>query len=830
VNTSHPSQYRISVRGLNGRATADQLTRRLQGIEGLSGVAVDLKTARIQFTLARPDKHSGAVNVAVEEIKRAGLTVPVVREEVDILNLRCAACVATLENGLRKIPGIADVKINFATQIGQIDLIDGAYDRDRLPNDIKAIGYEAVFHVSDEDTHRSDRRLRQELIIAAACTAVIFLLHMGQHPVRLLMISHRVSAVMQLLLTLPVLYAGRLFFKDALQRLLHRQTNMNSLIALGSGSALVYSLAATIMLFGPHAGSAPAVYYETTAMILTFILLGRYLEAKATQEARDAATGMVSLIPQTAARLTASGGEEQVDIHQLSIGDRVVVRPGQSIPADGVIIAGQTAVDESMFTGEAVPVVKKSSDAVIGGTVNVTGGITVAVTRVGSGTVLARMIRMVRDAQNAKAPIQRLADRVAGVFVPIVMATALVTLILWAILDPESDMLLLAPVAVLLVACPCALGLATPTAILVGTGRAARLGVLFKDGEVLERLSKADCFVFDKTGTLTEGTLIVSRLAPLNGTTPAELLRLAASAEKYSNHPTAKALARLAAQAGVPLSEPADFTETAGRGIQARVNGEPIIVGRAQWLKDCGITEDFLKSVDLDEAEGYSLIFVARQKRCIGWVGLQDETRAEARESLAALMQHGVRCIAMVTGDRKPVAARVAREIGCAEVVAECLPQNKVEFVRQMKVRGYRVAVVGDGVNDAPALAAGDMGIAMGAAGSEVAIHSATIALMNNDLRRLPFLIRLSRMTRSVINQNILFGVFFIIGGWSASAFGYLSPIVAALLHNVGSLIVVFNSARLVRQGEDMEHYQPQTAPPATPEPPEPARLMPTPA
>jgi len=327
----------------------------------------------------------------------------------------------------------------------------------------------------------------------------------------------------------------------------------------------------------------------------------------------------------------------------------------------------------------------------------------------------------------------------------------------------------------------------------------------------------------------------VSRLAPIGETKPAELLLLAASAEKYSNHPTAKALAELAGEAGVSLAEPKDFSETAGRGIKANVNGATVLVGRAQWLKDNGVKEDFLQSVDLNETEGFSLVFVARNGHCIGWVGLQDQTRSEAREALADLKAHGVRRIAMVSGDRQPVTLRVGREIGCEEVVGECLPQNKVEFVSKMKAKGYRVAVVGDGVNDAPALAAGDIGIAMGAAGSEVAIHSATIALMNNDLRRLPFLVKLSRQTRSVINQNFLFGVFFVIGGLVLAAMKYINPIVAAMMHVIGSLIVVFNSFRLVRHGEELEPYQPApVAKPSEPSGPsaagQPAQLSPKPA
>jgi Cd2+/Zn2+-exporting ATPase len=354
---------------------------------------------------------------------------------------------------------------------------------------------------------------------------------------------------------------------------------------------------------------------------------------------------------------------------------------------------------------------------------------------------------------------------------------------------------------------------------------AARLGILIKNVADIELAAKINAFIFDKTGTLTTGELAVSRLAPLNGVTPAELLRIAASAEKYSNHPTAKALAQLAGEAGVSLTEPKDFAENAGRGVKADIGGAKVVVGRAQWLKDNGVTEDFAKSVDLNETEGWSLIFVARQGQCIGWVGLQDQTRAEARESLAELKASGVRRIAMISGDRQPVATRVAKEIGCEEAKGECLPRTKVEFVRGMKAKGYKVAVVGDGVNDAPALAAGDIGIAMGAAGSEVAIHSATIALMNNDLRRLPFLVKLSHSTRTVINQNFLFGVAFIIGGMTLAALGKVPPVWAAAMHTFGSLLVVFNSARLVRKGEELEHYHPE---PVEPKPTRPATPLKT--
>jgi Cd2+/Zn2+-exporting ATPase len=466
-------------------------------------------------------------------------------------------------------------------------------------------------------------------------------------------------------------------------------------------------------------------------------------------------------------------------------------------------MCGQGSFNQANITGESLPVDKKQGDEVFAGTQNLTGVLEVKVTRAGQDTTLGKVRDLILAAEKTKLPLMRLIDQYMGYYTPLVLV---VGALVWAFTQ-ELDRV----IAVLVVACPCAFILASPTAMVAALSAAARLGILIKNVGDIEAAARINAFVFDKTGTLTTGQLAVSRLAPIGEIKPAELLRLAASAERYSNHPTAKALAVLAGEAGVPLVEPKDFSETAGRGIRAKVDGEDVIIGRAQWLRDNGVAGDFAGAVDLNETEGFSLIFVARRGQCVGWIGLEDQTRSEARESLAGLKEQGARRIAMVSGDRQPVAARVAREIACEEVVAECLPQNKVEFVRQMRSRGYRVAVVGDGVNDAPALAAGDMGIAMGAAGSEVAIHSATIALMNNDLRRLPFLVRLSRQTRAVINQNFLFGVFFIVGGLAAAAFGYLNPIVAAILHNVGSLIVVFNSARLVRQGEELEPFQPAT-------------------
>lgn len=547
-------------------------------------------------------------------------------------------------------------------------------------------------------------------------------------------------------------------------------------------------------------------HYQEAGVVAFFMLIGEIIETRTAEGARMSIESLIKLTP-TKARRIRGGNEEEVAVKDLAIGDVIRVRPGDNVAADGVIVAGQGSFNQANITGESLPVDKKGGDDVFAGTQNLTGVLEIKVSRAGTDTTLGRVRELILAAEKTRLPIMRIVDQYMVFYTPLVLV---IGALVWAFTQDLSRV-----IAVFIVACPCAFVLATPTAMVAALSAAARLGILIKNVADIELAAKINAFVFDKTGTLTSGKLAVSRLAPQDGVTPAELLHIAASAEKYSNHPTAKALATLAGEAGVPLAEPKDFAETAGRGIKASVDGATILIGRAQWLRDNGVGEDLAKAVDVNETEGFSLIFIAKNGKFIGWVGLQDETRAEARESLADLKHNGVRRIAMVSGDRTPVAKRVGAEIGCEEVVGDCLPQNKVEFVRAMKAKGYRVAVVGDGVNDAPALAAGDLGIAMGAAGSEVAIHSATIALMNNDLRRLPFLVKLSRQTRSVINQNFLLGIGFVIGGLTLAALKYINPIVAAVLHVVGSLIVVFNSFRLVRSGEELEHYQ---AP--TPEPP----------
>src|SRR5471032_621394 len=542
--------------------------------------------------------------------------------------------------------------------------------------------------------------------------------------------------------------------------------------------------------------------YKIAGVVALFMLLGELIESRTAEGARNSIESLIRITPTKARRLKGDGTEEEVPASALSVGDIIRIRPGDNVAADGLIVSGQGSFNQATITGESLPADKKTGDEVFAGTQNLTGVLEIKVTRAGTDTTLGRVRELIIAAEQTKLPIQKIVDQYMGFYTPLVLV---IGALVWAFTHDLSRV-----IAVFIVSCPCAFILATPTAMVAALSAAARLGILIKNVSDIETAASINAFVFDKTGTLTTGKLAVSRLAPIGETAPADLLRIAASAEKYSNHPTAKALAQLSQEAGVPLAEPKDFAETAGRGVKAEINGAKILVGRAQWLKDNGIDASFEKSVDLNETEGWSLIFVAQNGRCVGWVGMQDQTRAEAKEALAELKEAGVRSIAMISGDRQVVATRVANEIGCEEAKGDCLPQNKVEFVRAMKLKGYKVAVIGDGVNDAPALAAGDIGIAMGAAGSEVAIHSATIALMNNDLRRLPFLVKLSRSTRVVINQNFMFGIVFIIVGLTAAAFGYIGPITAAILHVIGTLIVIFNSARLVRKGEELEHFNPE--------------------
>lgn len=575
-----------------------------------------------------------------------------------------------------------------------------------------------------------------------------------------------------LILTAPILWT-------AIKDLLRAQVHMNELVAL--------AVLATFVIGD----------FRTAGVIAFFMLISLVIETRTAEGAHASIESLIRLTPTTARRL-GSHGEENIAATDLQEGNLIRVLPGENVPADGVIRKGRTALNEATITGESLPRDRGPDDEVFAGTQNLTGAIEVEVTRVGEDTTLGKVRDLILAAEESKLPLMRIMDRYAGYYTPtILMLAALV----WFFTGDWTRV-----ISLLVVACPCAIILATPTAMVAALSAAARLGILVKAVADLEAASRIDAFVFDKTGTLTTGQLGVSRLAPADGVAPSELLFNAGSADRYSNHPVAAALAALAEEAEQPLAEPDDFHEEPGQGIRAMVKGKQIFAGRTAWLRNNGVNDPALDKAETPEEEGHSMIFVAEGSRFLGWIGFRDEVRPGAAESIEELREMDAKRITMVTGDREAVAERVAKDIGCHEFRADCLPQEKVDFVNEMREQNYRVAVVGDGVNDAPALAAGDMGIAMGAAGSDVAIHSATVALMNNDLRRVPFLFRLSHQARTVIYQNLGIGLGFIVGGVVLSGLGYLNPIVAAILHNTGSILVIFNSARLVRSGETMDH------------------------
>jgi len=538
--------------------------------------------------------------------------------------------------------------------------------------------------------------------------------------------------------------------------------------------------------------------YVTAGVVAFFMLLSQLIESRTALGARASIESLIKLTPTRANLIEQDGSEREVKVSALRPGDCIRVRPGDNISADGEVIKGLSSVNEATITGESLPVDKVPGMQVFAGTTNLTGGLDITVTKAGKDTTLGKVQSLIIQAEQTKIPIMRIIDTYVKWYTPTILMIAGIVLFFTGDINRA--------ITILVISCPCALILATPTAMVAAISASARLGILIKNVADLEIAGKMTAMVFDKTGTVTTGRLYVTKLTPAEDVEPAELLSVAASAEQMSKHPAARALQEVAKEANLTLPATDNFKETPGKGVTALVDAAEIIVGRDTFLKENNVDITNISDPALHEEQGFSTLYVAKDSKCIGWIGLQDKTRPQAQHAVTELLDIGVKRITMLTGDRDEVANRVAAELGCTDFKAHCLPQDKLSIVEQIKTDGHTVAVVGDGINDAPALAAGDLGIAMGAAGSDVAINSASIALMSDDLKRLPFLVRLSRKTRGVINQNLCFGIIFIILGVAAAAAAWLPAIYAAVLHFVGSLIVVFNSARLVRYGEELSH------------------------
>jgi len=735
------------------------------------------------------------------------------RIQISVQGMSCASCVEKVERALRSVDGVQNASVNLALERATVEMAPTTPVAE-LHQAVRDAGYE-VLEVAGgavEDLERAARSreiaaLRRRLIAAALLSMPILwgsLAHMGIRGIpapELLM-----NWYIQLLLATPVqFWAGWQFYRGAWAMARHRTTDMNTLIAVGTTAAYVYSVIATLAPQAFRAGGLePQVFYETSSIIIVLILLGRYLEARAKGQTSEAIRRLVALQAKTA-RVLRHGRETDIPVEAVEVDDLVVVRPGEKVPVDGIIREGRSALDESMLTGESLPVEKSPGDPVIGATLNKTGAFTFIATKVGRETMLAQIIRLVQEAQGSKAPIQRLADRVASYFVPAVMGIALATLLAWLLFGPDPSLTyaLVTFVAVLIIACPCALGLATPTAVIVGTGRGAEQGVLIKSGEALETAHRIDTVVLDKTGTLTQGRPSVTDVVPVNGFLPEDLLRLAASAEWGSEHPLGEAIVRRAAEMKVELIRPERFDALPGRGIEAIVDGQPVLVGTPQLLTARQIPLDGAEAVGLRLArDGKTPMYVAIDRKVAGIVAVADTLKAHSRDVVQALRRMRLDVV-MLTGDNRVTAQAIATQVGVEHFLAEVLPQHKADEVKQLQSAGRRVAMVGDGINDAPALAQADLGIAIGA-GTDVAIESADIVLIGEDLRGILTAIALSRQTMRTIRQNLFWAFFYnavlipLAAGVLYPFFGILlNPMLAALAMAFSSVSVVTNSLRL---------------------------------
>ena len=738
------------------------------------------------------------------------------RIDLPVTGMTCAACAARIERSLAKAEGVEEASVNLATERAMVRFDPALTGVDRIVETIRSAGYDAIVPVPDaspaatDDEHATRRReeyekLRLKFVIAAALALPVLIIAMSHG--RIAALDSAAARWLQLVLTTPVVfYCGAQFYRGAWAALRHRAADMNTLIALGTGSAYVYSLVALMSGMRDSMGMALPLYFEAAAVIIALILLGRMLEARAKGRTSEAIKRLIGLQAKTAT-VIRSGREVDLPIDSVVPGDIIVVRPGERIPVDGVVRDGDSSIDESMLTGESLPVDKTVGDTVFGGTINRTGSFQFEATKVGKETMLARIVDMVEKAQGSKAPIARLADVVSGIFTPVVLCIAIATFAAWFVfapVDTRFTMALVNFVSVLIIACPCALGLATPTAIMVGTGLGAEHGILVRSGESLETAHRISTVVLDKTGTITHGEPRVIEVKEA-GRTGDSILALAAAAESGSEHPIAKAIVRAARDRGLQLSAATKFSALPGQGMQAKVDGHDIVIGNAALLSQRGVSIEAIgPMLDTIAERGETPVIVSIDNSIAGVIAVADHVREESRDAVAQLKRMGIRVV-MLTGDNERTAAAVAKEVGIDTVRANVLPADKAAEVKRLRGEGQVVAMVGDGINDAPALAEADVGIAIGT-GTDVAIEASDMTLLRGDLRRVVTAIGLSRATMRTVKQNLFWAfVYNVIGIPVAAGILYpatgwlLSPVLASAAMSLSSVSVLTNSLRLRR-------------------------------
>ncbi len=732
------------------------------------------------------------------------------RLELPITGMTCASCASRIEKRLNKLDGV-EATVNYATERASVSFDPAAVAPERLVETVRAIGYDAVLPSPEAPAESRDgpadesAPLRRRLVVSAVLSLPVLLLSM----IPALQFDHWQWLALQLA-TPVVIWGAWPFHRAAWLNLRHGAATMDTLISLGTLAALGWSVVALFFLGAGDPGmrmpfewmldpdaASDHIYLEVAAVVTTFLLAGRYFEARAKRRSGAALRALLELGAKEASLLGPDGTERRVPIERLAVGDRFVVRPGERIATDGVVEEGSSAIDRSLLTGESVPVEVGPGDEVAGATVNAGGRLVVRATRVGAETALAQIGRLVSEAQSGKAPVQRLADRVAGVFVPAVILLAAATLGFWLANGAGATFAFAAAVAVLIIACPCALGLATPTALLVGTGRGAQLGLLIKGPEVLESTRRVDTVVLDKTGTVTSGEMALTDVAVAAGESRAEVLRMAGALEDASEHPVARAVARGAREAAGALPPVAGFASREGLGVEGVVEGHAVVVGRPALLAEWGLAlpDELAEARAAIEAGGRTAIAVAWDGRPRAVLGVADRVKPSSREAVAALRALGLRPV-LLTGDNATTARAVAAEVGIDEVIAEVLPAGKAAVIRELQAEGRVVAMVGDGVNDAPALALADLGLAIGT-GTDVAIEASDLTLVSGDLRAAGDAIRLSRRTLATIKGNLFWAFAYNVAALPLAAAGYLNPLVAGAAMALSSVFVVSNSLRL---------------------------------
>ena len=810
-----------TITGMTCAACARRIEKVIGKLSGVTEASVNFATEKLtvafddsQISMAEVQNAIVKIGYGVEEeTHKREITIP-------ISGMTCVACASRIEKMLGRSDGVLSVSVNFATEKAAVTYDPKRINTTQIRRVIEKAGYQPMNSEKkgevDEDQRRKEKEIRilwRKFIVAAVFGVPLLYLAMGSmvwwlpFPIPKLLEPMQYPlnyALVQMILTLPIVVVGYRFYTVGFKALFQGSPNMDSLIAIGTSAAIIYSLYSTYQILAGHFMFVEGLYFESAGVIITLILLGKSLEAVSKGKTSEAIKKLMGLAPKTAI-IIQDGEEIEIPIDEVEVGQVILVKPGEKIPVDGIVTEGYTSIDESMLTGESMPLDKKVGDKIYAATINKNGMIRFEATKVGSGTALAQIIKLVEDAQGSKAPIAQMADIVSGYFVPVVCVFALITSAAWFVQSKDVQFALTIFVSVLIIACPCALGLATPTAIMVGTGKGAEYGILFKSGEALESAHKINAIVFDKTGTITEGKPEVTDIVVVKGKDSNRLLRITASAEKGSEHPLGEAIVRKAEKEGVELFPIEHFQSLTGLGIEAKIDGSHALIGNRKLMEEKNISLDVLESEsDRLASEGKTPMYVAIDGELSGIIAVADVVKKSSKEAIQALIDMGI-TVAMITGDNQKTANAIAKEVGIERVFAEVLPQDKSNEVKKLQSEGFSVAMVGDGINDAPALVQANIGISIGS-GTDVAMESADIVLMRSDLMDVPTALQLSKKTINNIKQNLFWAFAYNTAGIPIAAgllhlFGgpLLNPMLAAAAMSLSSVSVLTNALRLKR-------------------------------